>query len=309
MGFKYVVNCDTLTFLGHDFLENPAEILEQIKKAGYDGIDVPGNPERVDTAELPKMLEDIGLAAVEVSGAWAWGYYGPDGDRNLAGPDEQARARGVEYSKRLIDLAAELGAELYPACPTQPPVFDLPWPKTDPGILRDNFISSLSVLCEYAGERGITVAIEPLNRYEAYAGVATTVEETLSLIEELGVDNLGIQPDIAHMNREESSIYGALRKTRGHLAHMHINETNYTPLGSGHADFHAVLKILKDMDFSRYISIYMPVLSQEVMQGNRDGELLSRHLTRSLEHLKVMEEAVDLQGEMFNGSGSYSLIG
>ena len=46
MSFKYSVVCDTLSFVGHDFLAEPREILRAIKDAGYEGADPPGNPQR-----------------------------------------------------------------------------------------------------------------------------------------------------------------------------------------------------------------------------------------------------------------------
>ena len=304
MSFNYVVNGDTLGFLGHDVLENPQEVLKAIKDAGYAGVDLPGNPERVDAESLRQTVEDLGLVVPEVTGAWAWGYYGPGGDRNLAGPDEEARVMGVAYSKRLIDLAVALGAQFFPACPTQRPIYELPWPKVPSPILRESFLDSLRDLCQYAADRGVTVVIEPLNRYEAWAGVATTIEETLSLIEDLGVDNLGIQPDVFHMNIAESSICGALRTAGQHIKHMHINETNHASLGTGHADFHAIIKTLKDVSFAGYVSVYMPFTTQEAWQRTDKLDLLA-YLERTLRYLKEIETAVDLQRSTYDAGAPY----
>ncbi len=308
MSFQYVVNCDTLPFLGHDLLENPRGILQAIKDAGYAGVDLPGNPERVDASLLRGLVEEIGLVVPEVSGAWAWAYYGPGGDRNLAGPDEQARVRGVECSKRLIDLAVELGAKMLPACPTQPPVYDLPWPKVPSHVMRDKFLTSLRELCQYAAERGITIVVEPLNRYEAWAGVATTVEETLSLVQELGVDNLGLQPDVFHMNIAEQSICNALRTAGPYIRHMHVNETNHATLGTGHADFHAILKTLKDVGYGGYMCVYMPFTTQEAWQKQEKLDL-AVHLERALAYLQAIESAVDLRHGMYDPAAPYSVDG
>ena len=309
MGYEYVVNCDTLGFLGHDVLESPREILGAIKEAGYAGVDLPGNPESMDAQSIRRIVEDLELVVPEVSGAWAWAYYGPKGDRNLAGPDEKARARGVEYSKRIIDLAVDLEAQLYPTCPTQPPIYELPWTRLPSATLRDNFLRSLRELCQYAAERDITVVIEPLNRYEAFPGVAITIEETLSLITEMGVDNLGIQPDVFHMNMAESSICDALRAAGQHITHMHINETNHAGLGTGHADFHAILKTLKDVDYAGYISVYMPFTTQEAWQRTGEKLDLPAYLERTLNYLKTIETAVDEQREMFDPGTSFDDIG
>jgi len=57
MGFKYALNCDTLPFLGWDVLEDPQTILKAAKDAGYDGVDLPGNPERVNAGSLRKVVD------------------------------------------------------------------------------------------------------------------------------------------------------------------------------------------------------------------------------------------------------------
>ena len=46
MAFKYSVSGLTLGFSGYDFAEEPEIILEAIKHAGFDGIDVFDNPQK-----------------------------------------------------------------------------------------------------------------------------------------------------------------------------------------------------------------------------------------------------------------------
>jgi len=45
MPVKYTVQSDTLPWTGYNLLENPQEVLEAAVEAGYDGIDLPGDPE------------------------------------------------------------------------------------------------------------------------------------------------------------------------------------------------------------------------------------------------------------------------
>ena len=55
MGFKYTVVADTLAFLGYDLTENSEEILQAVKRAGYDGVDVAGDRERIQSTELRRI--------------------------------------------------------------------------------------------------------------------------------------------------------------------------------------------------------------------------------------------------------------
>ena len=61
MPFKYTMQSDTLPWVGYNLLENPQEVLEAAVKAGYDGIDLPGNPDTMDGHEWRKRVEDAGL--------------------------------------------------------------------------------------------------------------------------------------------------------------------------------------------------------------------------------------------------------
>ena len=318
MSFKYTVICGTVRYLGYDILENPREILEAVKNAGYDGADLPGDPERVNARELRSIVDSLGLQVPEVLGAWAYFHAGEN--RDLAGPDEEVRRRGIQYAKKSIDLAVELGAQFFEVCAAQPPVPQVPFPELPIKTLRKNFVESLKEICEYAGERGITILFEPLNRYEAYPGVLTSVYEAISLIKELGFSNTGIQPDIYHMNIEDASIPDALRAAGKYVRHVHIRETNCYSLGIGHADFNAIVRTLKEIDFAGYLAVYMPLISQEVFQLTSGGygrssvtseqDVATRpdlkiYLERAIRYLKGIEEAVDLQRRMYDTDSPY----
>ena len=272
MAYKYTVVCDTLGFLGYDVLEQPEEILKTIKDAGYDGADLPGAPDRADTKQLRGIMDTLELKVPEVLGAWAYFHGGED--RDLAGDNEEARERGIKYAKKAIDYSVELGASFFEICAAQPPVYQVPFPKLPIDTLKKNFIDALQEICPYAEERGIAILLEPLNCYEAYPGVLTTINEALDIIEESGMKNLGIQPDIFHMNVGEGSIPDAIRVACEKVKHFHMNETNHREHGTGHADYPAIIKALKDINYNGYIAFYMPFTTQEIfnMTGGNYGQ-------------------------------------
>lgn len=305
MGFKYALNCDTLAFLGWDVLEDPQTVLKAAKEAGYDGVDLPGNPERVNVGSLRKVVDELDLTVPEVSGGWAWAGYEPGKEKYLCGPDQAALLRGVDASKQVIDLAVELGAWLFPALAIQPPIFEVPFSKLPIKVMRDTFLESLQQICAYAGERGITVVVEPLSRYESFPGVATKVSEVVSLIEDLGAQNLGVQPDVYHMNLSEVSIPEAVRLGGKHIRHMHMNESNHYSLGTGHGEQHAIIRALKDVGYSGYLSIYMPITTQEAWHRKQRADL-SAHLRWAIGYLKQIEAAVDLERLVYDTDASYA---
>ncbi len=93
MSFKYTVVCDTFAFLGCNFYEQPKEILQAIKDAGYDGADLPGDPTKADPKQMRALAEGIGLEIPEVLGAWAYVLGGAD--RDFAGGNLVAETGGM----------------------------------------------------------------------------------------------------------------------------------------------------------------------------------------------------------------------
>jgi sugar phosphate isomerase/epimerase len=313
MPFKYAVVCDTLKWSGYNVLEDPQEILTAIKTAGYDGADLPGDPKRMDAQAMRQIVDSLGLEVPELLGAWAYFHAGEN--RDLAGSDEEARRTGIEYSKRTIDLAVALGAQFFQICAAQPPVYQFPFPELPIKTLRQNFLNATREICEYATERDITILFEPLNPYEAYPGVLTSVYDAIRVIDDLGFDNLGVQPDIYHMNISEASIPETLRAAGKRIKIVHMNETNHYRLGAGHADYKAIIRTLKEIEFDGYISFYMPLNSQEVAQMSAAGygrssaagmgqttvtrPDLRTVLEEQLQFLKEIERVVDAQRTIY----------
>ncbi len=305
--FKYAAISGTLGRLGYDALETPQMVLEAIRAAGYDGVDLPGDPQRIDVAALRKLIESSGLEVNEVQAAWAFHHAGED--RDLAAGDAGGRRRGIDYGKRCVDLAADLGGRYVEICAPQTPVPQIPYPKLPLHVLRRNFLASAREITEYAAERGIDIVFEPLNRYESYPGILTTVYDAINLINDLALPNLGVQPDIYHMNVAEASMTDALRAAGPHIRVMHMRETNDYFLGEGHADYHAIMKILKELDFQGYLSIYMPLIPPEL--SYREETVLKPDLFTVLEKqllfLKGIEESLDKQRSLYSAEAPYVL--
>ena len=60
MGFKCAVVSPTMGWIGYNVMETPREIMAAVAEAGYDGIDVPGEPKQMDGKEWRKMAEEAG---------------------------------------------------------------------------------------------------------------------------------------------------------------------------------------------------------------------------------------------------------
>jgi D-psicose/D-tagatose/L-ribulose 3-epimerase len=112
---------------------------------------------------------------------------------------------------------------------------------------------SLREAGEHAGERGVTLAVEVLNRFET--DLCNTVEQGLDLCERIGLDNVGLLLDTFHMNIEEKDIAAALRSAGPRLKHFHACENDRGAPGSGHVEWDAVLPVLHELGYDGQLVI------------------------------------------------------
>ena len=107
---------------------------------------------------------------------------------------------------------------------------------------------------------------------------------------------------------EEASIPDALRAAGKYIKHFHMNETNRYSLGTGHADFKAVIRTLREINFTGYIALYMPLTSQETLLRREEDAPIRPDLKTSLEeplrYLKEIEDTVDLQRKIYEMGSS-----
>ena len=296
MAYKYSVAGLTLGFLGCNAYDDTEEIFQAVKEAGYDGIDLFDFAEKRDVEKIKRTAASTGLKIPEVAGDWA----GPDKD--LAGEDEGARKKGIQYGREVIDLCVAVGSPTLGFCLPQPAPAQACFTVLPIDILKKNLVNSLREICSYAASRGINVVIEPLNCYESYPCLINTISETMSVIEQVGCDNVGLQPDVFHMNIGEASVLEALRSAGKYAKHIHMNETNHFAFGTGHADFEGIFRTLKEIDFTGYITVYMPLVSRKLFNQGFRGPVdkgatpvpadLNAYLKNALDYLKKIESAV-----------------
>jgi D-psicose/D-tagatose/L-ribulose 3-epimerase len=105
-------------------------------------------------------------------------------------------------------------------------------------VLR-SLADALAPLCDYAGERGVRLAVEPLNRYET--SVLNTVAQTLEAIDPLPAAACGVLADVYHLNIEERDPAAALRACGERLAHVHVCANDRGAPGADHLDWPALM--------------------------------------------------------------------
>jgi D-psicose/D-tagatose/L-ribulose 3-epimerase len=105
----------------------------------------------------------------------------------------------------------------------------------------------LGPVVEHAVQAGVSVAIEPLNRYET--SLINTVDQALEALDGLPAAGCGLALDVYHMNIEETDIPAAIRRAAGRIAHVQVCANDRGAPGTDHLDWPAILAALDDAGY------------------------------------------------------------
>ena len=227
-----------------DFSPAEAALLPRLKKAGFDGVEVPlFQPAKYPAGEIRRLFEQNGLEST-------FTVVMVDDLSTISG-DAGVRARTRQYLADCIRTIAECGGNLMVG-PLYSPVGYLPGRRRTADEWKAA-VETFQALGPVAREHGVTLAIEPLNRFETY--FLNTVDDGVRLCDEVGDGNVGLLVDTFHANIEEKSIAGAYRKAAKHLKHVHTCENDRGAPGSGHVEWSEVLAALREIGYDGWLTI------------------------------------------------------
>lgn len=210
------------------------EVAQGLSRLGYDGVELLGDPERYPAQEAKKILAGEGLAVFSLTPL----------DVDLAHPDPKVRRQALDYYKKLLDYAAELGARIVSCHGKVGRVRPIASQSEEEKLL----LEALSFLADKAEELGLELALEALNRYESH--LVNTCAQALTLVEKVNSPALGVLLDLYHMNIEEQDIPGALRAAGEKLFLFHVADSNRRAPGRGHIPFDQVFSALEEIGYS-----------------------------------------------------------
>ena len=288
MALKYSIIIDTLATFGLSIWDNPGEVFERVAHAGYDGVDITAEPDRIDLERYREVTDIARAAGLEVAallGAWAIWHAGEA--RDLGSLDDAVRRQASDYAKKCTNVAVELNVGVYEIC-CAPAVPQYPAHETPLNIVRENFVKSAREISQHAARQGVSVAMEPINRFEGYAGFMNSVVDAVSVAEEVGEDNLGVMVDFFHANMEDVSVPSAIRWAGPRLMLIHLADSNRQMPGTGHVDFTQVIRELDEIDFDGYLSL-------DCLPARPDAKT---YLEGSIGYMKQLEQAVVVEQQL-----------
>ncbi len=219
-------------------------LLPRIKAAGFDGVEVPlFRPAEFAAADIRRGLNENGLECTICSVL--------TGGLNIISDDAAVRARTRSHMADCVRSAAEVGAKII-AGPLYSPVGLIP------GRRRNADEWKWAVECyrelgPVLARHDVTIAIEPLNRFETY--FLNTAEDAVRLCDEIDHPNVGILFDTFHANIEEKDIGQAYRTVGRHLKHVHTCENDRGIPGTGHVEWRGVFQALRDLEYDGWLTI------------------------------------------------------
>jgi len=137
-------------------------------------------------------------------------------------------------------------------------------------------VERLHRVIAYAGEKGVRITLEPVNRYES--DFINNADDGMKLVKDMGLPNLGLMLDLFHMNIEDPVIEEGLKLAGERLWHVHIADTNRLYPGAGHMDFGRILETLRGMRYDAYLSAELFPLPDGDTAAKKTMEFLKHHL-------------------------------
>jgi D-psicose/D-tagatose/L-ribulose 3-epimerase len=215
-----------------------------LKEAGFDGVEIPiFDREVAKYAELGRRLDDLGLERLAVSAR------GPDD--NPISDYPAVRAEAAAATRANLDSAAALGAPLICGPLGAPLGVFTGVPPTAEETARA--IEYLQEVAPYAEERGVTIVLEYLNRFEMY--LTNTAADLAALVRAVDHPHCRMMYDTFHAHIEEKDPRAALQECKDVLVHVHLSESDRSTPGAGQVDWKTTFAALGEIGYDGWVVI------------------------------------------------------
>ena len=188
-------------------------LLDRISAFGYDAVEVVVGERPLCPRALADRLGRLGLSA-SVSCAIP-------PERAPGSPDPASRHAALRFFRRCFETAAAIGASNFVG-----PLYlsGLPVRPRTQAERQTEWRSAADTLREaarIASDYGVTLCIEPLNRYKT--DLINTVRQGILMVDEIGLPNVKLLYDTYHANIEERSLTEAIgRMGTRYLGEIHL---------------------------------------------------------------------------------------
>ncbi len=214
------------------------------RQYGYDCVEIHvADPDELNISELKAALLEN---KISVSALGTGRAYVNDG-LSLIDDRENIRRGALERLLKFIDFAEILNCVVIVGCIRG----NIP----DRGLYgkyEERLGNVLKIADEYASGKGVTIVIEPINRYEN--NYLCNTYEISDFIKKYNFSNVKILVDTFHMNIEEKDFCKTIKDNISNIAYVHFADSNRWFPNNGHIDFLSILRTLKESGYKGDIS-------------------------------------------------------
>ena len=228
------------------FTTESTSLLPTFREWGFDTVEIPiEDPSHIDAKAVKAGLDQNGLVCGSVCACM-----GPD--RDLRGEPEHQQT-GLTYMKTLIDQMVDLD------CPSLiGPVYSAVGradavPEDEYKQQWETVVKNLKELAAYAEDKGRTICLEPLNRFET--DFINTCDQGLKMLTDVDSPALKLHLDTFHMNIEEKNQAAAIRKAGKALGHFHACGSDRGTPGGDHIAWPSIVGALKEIGYDKDVVI------------------------------------------------------
>jgi D-psicose/D-tagatose/L-ribulose 3-epimerase len=238
---KYGIN---LYLWADDMHDGLMPVLENLKKIGFDGVEVPiFDLDRAKWKLWSKRLDDLGLERTANT------VIAPE--HNPLSDDPAIREAAYEHLKAVIDCCATVGSTIL--CGPHQVALGV---FTGKGATDDEWKRSVEHLrraAEHAAGAGVVLAEEVVNRFELYH--LNTLDQGIRLVDDVGHANCRLHLDTFHAHIEEKNTADAVRRAGSRIAHVHISENDRGVPGTGSVAWDATFDALRDVGYDGWLTV------------------------------------------------------
>ncbi len=188
--------------------------METLMKYGINYLEVrlvPGNDR-----PLIKSYIDTALREKERLGYEIYTVHLPQlADYDLSSLDEEVRIKAIENQKEIVEMSVCLGAKVLVVHPDAGETPEEKWQ-----LRHDALVKSLKVFAPWCKEKGLKIALENLTQISAFQ----TSDKLVSVIEEVGEDNIGICFDVNHLFPETHRDF--IKNAGKYILTMHVSDND-----------------------------------------------------------------------------------
>ena len=240
------------SFTNIESLENTIESLVEL---GIRNIEVSGDPSNSSRKNL-ELFNMYSVSVLGVTGKWtaSKGMITPI----LFTSDLHLLTYSKNYVKECVKLCNFFGGSIFNICllsdydPKIDRNHEMISNKEKKKLLKRS-IGVLSELTNFSKDFGVSLLIEPLNRYST--PFCCNTADAIFIMSKLNNDYFSILLDTYHMNIEEKDFSDSINKSKLFLKHIHFADNNRRMPGLGHINFNSILKTLKKIQYTNYIGL------------------------------------------------------